>query len=87
MSGSNLLPGSQGPQPQPRGNKDDTDYQHRNFVNLVAAAVLLAIAIGVVWVVKAMEADEALNRCLATGRRDCVRIDVPPRPTIGTPEN
>ena len=87
MSGSNRLPGSPGPQPRPRGNDDDTDYQHRNFVNLVAAVVLLAIAIGVVWVVKAMEADEALNRCLETGRRDCVRIDAPPRPTIRMPDN
>lgn len=87
MSGSNPLPGSQGPQPQRRGNDDDTDYQHRNFINLIAAAVLLAIAIGVVWTVKAMEANEALNRCLATGRRDCVRLDVPPRPTISLPEN
>jgi hypothetical protein len=59
----------------------------RNFINLVAAVVLLTIAIGVVWVVKAMEANEALNRCVATGRRDCVRLDVPPRPIIVTPEN
>ncbi len=87
MSGSNPLPGSQGPQPQRCGNNDDTDYQHRNFINLVAVVVLLAIAIGVVWVVKAMEADEALNRCLETGRRDCVRIDAPPRQTIRMPDN
>ena len=87
MPGSNLLPGSQGPQPQPRGNDDDTDYQHRNFINLIAAIVLLAIAIGVVWVVKAMEANEALNRCMESGRRDYVRIDVPPRPTNSVPGN
>jgi hypothetical protein len=87
MSGSNPLPGGQGPQPQRRGGDDDVDYKHRNFVNLVALAVLLAIAVGVVWVVKAMEANEALNRCLATGRRDCVRIDAPPRPTIRMPDN
>jgi hypothetical protein len=49
--------------------------------------VLLAIAIGVVWVVKAMEANEAVNRCMESGRRDCVRIDVPPRPTTGVPDN
>jgi len=66
---------------------DSTDYQHRNFVNLVAAIALLVIAIGVVWVVKAMVADETLNRCLESGRRDCVSIEAPPRQTIRLPDN
>lgn len=85
MSEPNLSPGSQGPQPS--GNADCVDYRHRNFINLIAALVLLAIAIGVVWVVKAMEANEAVNRCMESGRRDCVQIDVPPRPAIGVPGN
>jgi hypothetical protein len=87
MSGSNHVPGNQGPRSQQRGNDDDTDYQHRNFINLLAAVMLLVIAIGIVWVVKAMEADEELDRCQETGRRDCVKIDVPPRPTIRIPDN
>jgi hypothetical protein len=66
---------------------EETDYQHRNFVNLVAAIALLAIAIGVVWAVKAMEANEELDRCLSTGRRDCVAIEAPPRETIRTPDH
>ncbi len=66
---------------------DSTNYPHRNFINLVAAIVLLVVAIGVVWVVKAMVADETLNRCLESGRRDCVTIDAPPRQTLRLPDN
>lgn len=85
MSGSTPSSGHQ--DPQPRGDGDETDYQHRNFINLVAAIVVLAIAIGVVWVVKAMEANEELNRCLATGRRDCVLLDAPVHPTVRKLDN
>ncbi len=80
MSGPTPSPGHR--DPRPRSDGDETDYQHRNFINLVAAIVVLAIAIGIVWVVKEIEADEALNRCLATGRRDCVLLDAPVHPTI-----
>jgi hypothetical protein len=81
MSESNLPPRRDPPQPL-RGSDDDTDYQHRNFINLVAAIAVLAIAIGVVWVVKTIEAEEDLNRCFESGRRDCVTIEAPPHATI-----
>ncbi|HWG07154.1 MAG TPA: hypothetical protein VG271_19295 [Beijerinckiaceae bacterium] len=85
MAGSNP---SQGQDDSPRGaDADSIDYQHRNFVNLVAAIALLVVAIGVVWVVKAMVADETLNRCFESGRRDCVSIEEPPRQTIRMPDN
>jgi hypothetical protein len=82
MSGPHLSSSDRDPQ-----RKDETNYQQRNFVNLVTVIVLLVIAIGVVWVVNAMEANETLDRCLETGRRDCVRIDTPPRQTIRLPDN
>jgi hypothetical protein len=85
MAGSNPLHGHD--DSRQSSDADSTDYQHRNFVNLVAAIALLVIAIGVVWVVKAMVADETLDRCLESGRRDCVSIEAPPRQTIRLPDN
>jgi hypothetical protein len=86
MSESNLPPRRDRPQPL-RGSDDETDYQHRNFINLVAAIAVLAIAIGVVWAVKAIETQEDLNRCFESGRRDCVTIEAPPRETIRLPDH
>ncbi len=85
MAGSNPSQGHD--DSRQSSDADSTDYQHRNFVNLVAAIAVLVVAIGVVWVVKAMVADETLNRCLESGRRDCVSIEAPPRQTIRVPDN
>ena len=57
---------------------DDTDYDHRHFINLLAAALLLAIAGGIIWTVRGIEENESLQRCLNAGRRDCVKIETPP---------
>jgi hypothetical protein len=56
---------------------DPTDYAHRDFVNLVAAAFLLLIAVAIVWTVRAMEDYERLQNCFDSGRRDCVVIAAP----------
>jgi hypothetical protein len=57
--------------------KDDPiDYAHRHLVNLIALVALLIIAIAIVWTVKAMEDNENLNRCVATGRRDCSPLSI-----------
>ena len=64
---------------------DPTDYEHRHFVNLAAAAFLLCIAIAIIWTVKAMEDYENLQKCLGSGRRECVDLHVPVRPMIPVP--
>ncbi len=64
---------------------DDTDYAHRDFINLAAAAFLLLIAIAIVWTVRALEDYEKLQRCLNSGRRDCVQIGAPVHPAIRMP--
>jgi hypothetical protein len=61
----------------PLAREDDTDYDHRHFVNLVAMAFLLAVAAALIWTVLAMDEYEKLQRCLNAGRRDCVKIDAP----------
>ena len=64
---------------------DDTDYEHRHFTNLLAAALLLAIAGGIIWTVRAFDENERLQRCLNAGRRDCVKIETPPSTGIRLP--
>ncbi len=66
-------------------NRDATDYAHRTFVNLAATAVLLFVAVCIVWTVRAIETQEKLQRCLASGRRDCVDIGGPARPPMPMP--
>ncbi len=56
---------------------DPTDYEHRDLVNLLAAAFVLAIAFGVVWSVRALEDYERTQACFDSGRLDCVVLDVP----------
>jgi hypothetical protein len=55
---------------EPRGEEPE-DRQHRVFVNLAAAAFLLALAIAVIWVVMSLDARRKLENCLNSGRRNC----------------
>ena len=66
--------------PTPAG-PDETDYGQRHFVNLIAAAFLLFIAVLITWTLGAVTEHEKQMRCVESGRRDCVAIAVvaPPR--------
>ena len=64
---------------------DDTDYEHRHFINLLAIAFLLVIAGAIIWTVRAMDENEHLQRCLNAGRRDCVKIETPPSTGVRLP--
>ncbi len=57
----------------------EVDYAQRDFVNLVAAVFLLVLAISMAWTVRAMTEYERQQRCLESGRRDCVQIASPPQ--------
>jgi hypothetical protein len=65
-----------------RIRNDKTDYQHRHFVNLAAAAFLLLITIAVIWTVRAIDKQETLNRCFMSGRQNCIEI-APANPRAG----
>ena len=62
-----------------RDQNDDIDYAHRHFVNLTAAIFLLCLAVLMVWTLKAMDSQESLRKCAASGRKDCIQISAPPR--------
>ena len=63
-------------QEQP-GGEEPEERQHRVFVNLAAAAFLLALAIAIVWVVMSLDARRKLENCLNSGRRNCEEIVQP----------
>ena len=69
----------------PAAIEDDTDYEHRHFINLLAIAFLLVIAGAIIWTVRAMDDYEHLQRCLNAGRRDCVKIETPPATGVRLP--
>lgn len=58
--------------------QDDVDYGHRHFINLLSAALLLVLAIGMVWTVRAIDQQETTRKCFASGRKDCVTVAAPP---------
>ena len=64
---------------------DDTDYEHRHFINLLAIIFLLAIGGAIIWTLRAMDENERLQRCLNAGRRDCVKIETPPATGVRLP--
>jgi len=57
--------------------QNDENLRHRN--NLIAIAFVLGLAIAAIWIVKMMVESEKSQRCMASGRRDCVEVPAPPR--------
>ena len=57
---------------------DKTDYAHRRLVNLVAAIALLILAIILVVAMNLLDNQRRLQRCLDSGRRDCLTVPTPP---------
>jgi hypothetical protein len=67
------------PRPSMVAARDDMDYGHRHFVNLLSVIFLLVLALAMVWTVKALDEQETMRKCFATGRKDCIKIDAPPK--------
>jgi hypothetical protein len=64
--------------PAPPPDRDHRDPHHRRVMAIAIVAVLLLLG-AMVWVVQLFIAQQKLERCLASGRRDCLRIEAPLR--------
>jgi hypothetical protein len=59
---------------------DDTDYERRTTINLVAVIALLILGGVLYFAIDLIDRQRKLERCLSTGRRDCGQtIDAAPR--------
>ncbi len=71
------------PPPDHKAPVDDTDYAHRNRVNLIAVIFLLVLGIAVMFVVNLIDERRKLERCVNANRRDCFTL--PSTPGTYTP--
>ncbi|MDH7796499.1 hypothetical protein QBC99_002562 [Beijerinckia sp. GAS462] len=64
-----------------RGESADApiDYGHRHFVNLIATVVLLFLAVASIWTIRAFDSYETRQRCINSGRKDCIPVAAPPK--------
>ena len=46
---------------------------HRNFTNLLAAIMVLALAVAGVWLLNFLDEKRKIQSCIEAGRRDCLR--------------
>ncbi|MBK9083349.1 MAG: hypothetical protein IPL88_15315 [Rhizobiales bacterium] len=65
--------------------RDETDYERRTFVNLVVTILLLVYALAFAWTLLAFGRYTDIERCVASGRSDCVQLPTPPRSVLLLP--
>ena len=63
-----------GRRPVAMRERDDTDYDQWHFVNLVAAAFLLALALCIGYTIRMFEQQQKIEKCLLSGRKDCIAV-------------
>jgi Na+/glutamate symporter len=59
-------------------NSDEPDYERRTLVNLLAAVFLICLALAAAYVITTLDRQWKLERCIASGRRDCAPLQIPP---------
>jgi hypothetical protein len=57
----------------------DDDEGDRKMANIVLAVGFVVLVGGGIWLANAMVTAKKADDCLASGRRNCFPIDVPPR--------
>lgn len=62
-----------------RSREKDDDQQDTRTLALIGLAVVLALAIIAVILVRALRTESQREDCLMAGRRNCVQIELPPR--------
>ncbi len=61
----------------PERPNDHTDYSHRRRVNIIAG-ISIAVLLGIlIWTLQTFLEYERLQRCYASGRRNCEKLDIP----------
>jgi len=63
---------AQGPTEEAREERE-----RRTLINLVAAIVILILAIGAIWLMRALDEHRKLEACLEAGRRNCLDVADP----------
>lgn len=64
----------------PRHQPDEHHDQHHGTRNTWLAIVLVTLLLGaMVWVAKLVVDQQNLEKCIASGRRDCLMIEAPDR--------
>lgn len=66
------------PMSEPR-DPDDQDEGDRKLANIVLAVGFVVLVGGGIWLANAMVTARKADDCLASGRRNCIPLDVPPR--------
>jgi hypothetical protein len=49
------------------------ESEHRTFVNLLAGAVVLMLAIAAIWLLSFLDEKRKVQACIEAGRRDCLQ--------------
>jgi hypothetical protein len=59
---------------------DDPAEENRTMVNIVLAVGFIALVGSGLWLVDAMLDARRADECISAGRRNCIPLDVSPRP-------
>ena len=68
-------------EPQSRAPRDPDDEEEgdRTLANIVLVVGFVVLVGGGIWLANAMIDARKADECIASGRRNCIPIDVPPR--------
>jgi hypothetical protein len=53
--------------------REQEENQHRTFVNLLAGAAVLVLAIAAIWLLGFLDEKRKIEACIEAGRRDCLQ--------------
>ena len=52
---------------------ESEEREHRVFINLLAAIVVLAVGVAAMWLLGFLDDKRKIQACLEAGRRDCLQ--------------
>jgi hypothetical protein len=54
---------------------DSQEEDNRDGVNIVAVLFVIALALGGIWLFNKLVEHNEIEKCIASGRHDCVKLD------------